>query len=127
MTDALSKFLASMRERLREGVYDFNTLHFGVYPQAMVAPHQCPHVLTRRTIEHSHSSNIHVHIGAPPAISSYPYWMHITGDIRTATFKVGDIVIHDRGHLFALDHPAVKAIAAKYPGRPGLEQEPRSF
>jgi hypothetical protein len=125
--DALRRFLSSMRERLGEGVYDFNTLHFGVHPQAMVAPHQCPHVLFRRTIEHSHSSNIHVHIGAPPAIPSYPYWMHVTGDIRTATFRVGDTVIHDRGHLTALDHPAVIAMAAKYPGRPGLEPEPRSF
>ena len=124
---ALRNFLASMRDRVGDGVYDFNTLHFGVHPQAAVAPHQCPNILFRRTIEHSHSSNIHVHIGAPPAIPSYPYWMHCTGDIRTATFKVGDTVVHDRGHLTFLDHPAVLAIAEKYPGRPGLKPEPRSF
>jgi hypothetical protein len=64
--DALRRFLASMRERLGDGVYDFNCLHFGVHPQAAVGPHQCPNILYRRLIEHSHSSNIHVHIGAPP-------------------------------------------------------------
>lgn len=124
--DALDTFLATMRERLGDGVYDFNALHFGVHPQASVASHQCPNILYRRLIEHSHSSNIHVHIGAPEATSSYPYWMHITGDIRTATFRVGDTIIHDRGHLTTLDHPAVRAIAARYPGRPGLEPAPRS-
>ena len=119
--EALQRFLASMEERLGEGVYDFNALHFGVHPQARVASHQCPNLLYRRLIEHSHSSNIHVHIGAPEAVpETYPYWMHVTGDIRTATFKVGDTLVHDRGHLTALDNPAVKAIAVKYPDRPGL-------
>jgi hypothetical protein len=121
--DALRRFLASMHERLGDGVYDFKQLHFGVHPQASVAPHQCPNILYRRLIEHCHSSNIHVHIGAPPATDAYPYWMHCTGDIRTATFRAGDTLVHDRGHLTALDHPAVLAIAAKYPGRPGVGTE----
>ena len=124
---ALSQFLVSMHERLGDGVYDFNCLHFGVHPQASVAPHQCPNILHRRLIEHSHTSNIHVHIGAPPVTPDYNYWMHCTGDIRTATFRVGDTIIHDRGYLTALNHPAVLAVAAKYPGRPGLEPEPRSY
>ncbi|MBW2027988.1 MAG: hypothetical protein JRH06_14695 [Deltaproteobacteria bacterium] len=75
-------------------------------------------------IEHAHSSNIHVHIGAPPATEEYPCWMHCTGDIRTATFRVGDTLIHDRGHLMALDHPQVESVAKRYPGRPGLQPEP---
>lgn len=124
--EALRRFLEFMRQRLGDGVYDFNCVHFGVHPQASVAPHQCPSLLYRRLIEHSHSSNIHFHIGAPPATNSYPYWLHCTGDIRTATFKVGDVTVHDRGHLTALDHPAVQAIARKYPGRPGTGPEPVS-
>ncbi|MFC1942778.1 hypothetical protein ACFLWU_06150 [Chloroflexota bacterium] len=118
--DALRCFLDSMRERLGEGVYDFNGLHFGVHPQASVTAHQCPNLLYRRLIDHSHSSNIHVHIGAPSPNKNYNYWMHCTGDIRTATLRVGDTLIHDKGHLTALDHSAVLAIAEKYPGRPGL-------
>ena len=125
--DALRHFLASMQNLLGDGVYDFNTLHFGVHPQAFVAEHQCPNRLYRRLIEHANSCNIHVHIGAPPSTPKYPYWMHCTGDIRTATFRVGDTLVHDRGHLTALDHPAVLAVAAKYPGRPGLGPEPRSY
>jgi hypothetical protein len=125
--EALKRFLASMRERLGDKVYDFNGLHFGVHPQASVAPQQCPHILYRRLIEHAHSSNFHVHIGAPPTTPSYNYWMHCTGDIRTPTFRVGDNLVYDRGHLTALDHAAVRAIAAKYPDRPGIEPAPRSF
>jgi hypothetical protein len=125
--ETLKRFLNSMRERLGDGVYNFKALHFGVHPQASVAPHQCPNILYRRLIEHSHSSNIHVHVGAPEATPNYPYWMHITGDIRTATFRVGKTLIHDRGHLTALDHPAVLAVAAKYPGRPCLEPVPGSY
>jgi hypothetical protein len=125
--EALRRFLASMVGRLGEEVYSFNCLHFAVHPQAAVRSHQCPNILYRRLIDHSHSSNIHVHIGAPPATSSYPYWMHCTGDIRTATFRVGDTLVHDRGHLTALDHPGVLAMAAKYPGRPGVNRGPGSL
>ena len=124
--DALRRFLASMRERLGDKVYDFKYLHSGVHPQASVAPHQCPSLLYRRVIDHSHSSNIHVHIGGPPPTPTYPYWMHCTGDIRTATFRVGETLIHDCGHLTALDHPKVLSVAEKYPGRPGLGSVPRS-
>jgi len=125
--EALKKFLASMVSRVGEGVYDFRCLHFGVHPQANVGPQHCPNPLYRRLIEHAHSSNIHVHIGAPPATKEYPYWMHCTGDIRTATFKVGDVVVHDKGFLTAQRHPKVLEVAAKYPGRPGVEPEPWNF
>jgi hypothetical protein len=123
---ALEGFLAMMRGRLGDGVYDFNTLHFGVHPQATICEHQCPNILHRRLIDHAHSSNIHVHIGAPPDTPSYPYWMHLTGDIRTASFRLGEKLVHDKGHLTVLDDPAVLAVAAKYPGRPGLKFESRS-
>ncbi len=125
--EALKSFLADMRGRVGDGVYDFNAFHFGVHPQAMVAPHQCPNILHQRVIEHSHSSNIHVHIGAPGSTESYPYWMHCTGDVRTPTLRVGDTLVYDKGHLRVLDDPAVKAVAQKYPGRPGLDPLPRSF
>jgi len=122
--DALNRFLSTMIDRVGEGVFDFKCLHFGVHPQAFIGAHQCPNILYRRLIEHAHSSNIHVHIGAPPATADYPYWMHCTGDIRTPTFRVGDTIVHDRGYLTALDHPKVREIASKYPGRPGINPEP---
>lgn len=125
--DALRRFLASMVERVGEGIYGFDCLHFGVHPQAKVSLQQCPHVIYHRLIDHSHSSNIHVHIGAPSPTPTYKYWVHCTGDIQTATFKVGDTLVHDHGHLTALDNPVVRAIAAKYPDRPGVEPAPRSY
>ena len=124
---ALEKFLIEMSKRVGDGVWDFNTFHFGVHPQAIIGPHQCPNILQRRTIEHSNSCDLHIHIGAPPPTKDYPYWMHITGDIRQPTLKVGDAVIYNNGHLAALDSPAVKAVAEKYPGRPGLELMPVCF
>ena len=125
--DALTRFLASMKERLGEGVYGFNRMHSGVHPHAAVGPHQCPSNLYRRVIDHSHSSNLHFHVGAPMPTPEYQYWMHITADIRTATLRVGENLVHDRGRLISLDDPAVLAVAAKYPGRPGLEPMPRSY
>jgi hypothetical protein len=124
---ALKSFLEDMKPRVGEGVYDFNVFHFGVHPQASVAPHQCPNVLHRRIIEHSHSCDLHVHIGAPPSNEKYPYYMHITGDIRKPSLKMGDTVVYENGHLMALDSPGVAAVAAKYPGRPGVEPWPRQF
>ena len=120
---ALQRFLKHMERRAGDGVWDFNTFHFGVHPNAHVLDHQCPNVLHRRLIEHSHACDIHVHIGAPPSTKRYPYWMHITGDIRTATLQVGDTIVYNKGHLYALDDPTVIETAKKYPGRPGLPDQ----
>jgi hypothetical protein len=124
---ALTRFLNLMKGYLGAGVFDFNAMHFGVHPQAFVSEHQCPNILHRRLIEHSQTSTVHFHIGAPKATESYPYWMHCTGDIRSATLRIGNHLVHDRGHLTALDSPAVLAVAEKYPGRPGLKPEPVSY
>ena len=121
--EALKRFLTKMQETLGDGVWRFDCLHGGVHPQASVSPYQCPSVLHRRMIEHAHTCNIHVHIGAPDWTPSYNYWMHLTGDLRTASLRVGDKLVWDKGHLTALDSPEVKAVAAKYPDRPGLEPE----
>ena len=83
--------------------------------RAFVQEHQCLNILHRRLIEHSHSTNIHVHIGTPPSNETYPYWMHVTGDIRSATLKVGDAVVYDKGYLKALDNQLVLDLDRKYP------------
>ena len=124
---ALRNFLKSMEPKLGQEAYNFPEIHSGVHPQAVVAPHQCDHPLIRRVVDHSESCNIHFHIGAPWPRPEYPYWLHITGDLRTATWRIGDHIVHDKGHLTALDHPKVKEVAAKYPDRPGLTPWPRSF
>jgi hypothetical protein len=122
--EALRAFMATLAEKLGESTYTFDTLHFGVHPQARVAPQQCPSALYRRMIEHSDTHNLHVHVGSPKATKEYPYWPHITGDLRQPTFRIGDKLVHENGRLTALDDPEVLAVAAKYPGRPGLAPEP---
>jgi hypothetical protein len=124
---ALRRFLKTMEPKLGQDAYNFPEIHSGVHPQAVVAPQQCSHPLIRRVIEHSESCNIHFHIGAPWPRPEYPYWLHITGDLRTATWKVGDHLIHDKGHMTALDHPKVIAVAEKYPDRPGLKRWPQNY
>jgi hypothetical protein len=118
--NALKRFLRAMENRLGDGVYNFNQMHCGVHPQARVESHQCPSLIYRRLIEHSHSSNVHVHIGSPPAVPNYNFWMHCTGDIRNATWRIGGTVLLDRGRMTVLDHSDVRAIAERYPDRPGL-------
>jgi hypothetical protein len=118
--DALSSFLKDMSTRLGDGVYNINTFHYGVNPQASVREDQCPNPLVRRYIDHSHVCNLHLHIGKPPATKDYPYVLHCTADIRKPTLKVGDTLVYDNGYLTTLDNPEVLKIASKYPDRPGL-------
>jgi hypothetical protein len=123
----LRQFLAEMEERKDDSVYDFPIIHSGVHPQAEVGPYQCPSSLYRRMIEHGHSCNVHAHIGAQPGTPKYPYKMHMTADIRSATWRVGGVLVHDKGRLCALDHPEVLAVAKKYPDRPGIESAPLRY
>lgn len=124
---ALKRFLEEMKTKVGDCVYNFPAIHAGVHPNAVIGPHQCPNTNYRRVIEHAHSSNIHVHIGSEHKEKNYPYWLHVTGDLRAATWKVGDKVIYNQGYLTALDHPKVLETANKYPDRPGLGLLPWSY
>lgn len=116
----LKKFLKMLHDKIGMGddVYAFNTLHFGVHPQARVVAHPCPSELYRCMIRHSDARNLHVHIGSPKATPAFPYWPHITGDLRNCDFSISDFQMHKNGRLTVLDDPAVKAVVARYPGRP---------
>ncbi|MDW8003016.1 MAG: hypothetical protein RMJ39_10235 [Deltaproteobacteria bacterium] len=116
----LSAFFQYLSKFLGDKTYDFNCFHFGVHPNAKVDLHTCPHILYHRIIDHSHTSNIHFHLGAPPPTDEYPYWVHCTGDIRDATLKIGDTLIYENGRLLVLDDPYIKKVAEKYPDRPTL-------
>ncbi len=120
--EALVRFIKYMETEKGVGRrYEFNTMHSGVHPNAGVSVEQCPSENYRRLIEHAHTSNIHMHLGAEHGDKKgYPYWMHITADIRNATWEVGGRLVHDKGYLTAMDHPEVLRVAAMYPDRPGL-------
>lgn len=122
--EALRRFLASLAERFGDAVYEVPALHSGIHPQAAVEPHQCPDPAKRRWVEHSHTSNIHFHLGNVQNRPGWPYMLHVTGDVRGATFQVGDTIVHDNGRLVTLDDPEVRAVAERYPDRPGLTPGP---
>ena len=125
----LKEFMDYLKSRIGDSVYTFPSIHSGVHPQARVESRECPNPLYRRMVEHGGCGFVHGHIGRMPVAkgAGYPYWLHITADIPNATWRVGESLVHDRGHMTALDHPEVLAVAAKYPGRPGLRPLPRRY
>jgi len=125
--DALRRFLKDIEAVLGEDAYNVPEMHCGVHPCPVVAPQQCSNTLVQRIVDHSATYCVHFHIGAPWPRRQYPYWMHMTGDLVTATWKIGDNILVDKGHNTVLDLPRIKEIDAKYPDRPGLGPWPKSF
>ena len=126
--EAIKRFITFMeREKGISRRYEFNTLHSGVHPHAHVTVEECPNVNYRRLIEHAHTSNIHMHLGAEHGEKkAYPYWLHITGDIRHPTWRVGNKLVHQDGYMTALSSQEVLAVAARYPDAPPLPRPPHS-
>jgi len=77
---------------------------------------------TRDFIEHHDSSNLHFHLGVVPSEhrASYPYFVHITGDLQGASLQLGEALVYDFGRLTTLDLPEIKELSAHYPDRPGI-------
>ena len=109
-----------MEEKVGDGMWKFDTFHFGIHPNAVVLDDQCPNAIYKRIIDHSHSSNVHWHVGSAPAAEGYNYYPHITADIRHATLKVNDTLVYDNGYLECLQDPRVLEVAAQYPDLPGV-------
>ncbi|HTX69119.1 MAG TPA: hypothetical protein VMH50_08225 [Thermoleophilia bacterium] len=118
--DALVRYLRDMEGKVGDGMWKFDTFHFGIHPNAVVNDDQCPNAIYRRIIDHSHSSNVHWHVGSAPANEGYNYYPHITADIRHATLTVNDTLVYDNGYLECLQDPRVLEVAAKYPDLPGV-------
>lgn len=120
----LYAFLQDMESKVGEKIWLFDTFHFGVHPNAHVPYYQCPNDIYRRTIEHSDCSNVHWHIGSAGGHPGYPFYPHITGDIRRCTLKVGDTYVYKNGWLCCQDDLRLQEIMKKYPGRPGIPVNP---
>lgn len=118
--DLINRFLKIMEEKVGDGIWKFDTFHFGIHPNAKVTEDECPNAIYRRIIDHSHHSNIHWHVGSAPANENYPYYPHITADIRNVTLKVNDALVYDEGYLMCLQDRRVLEVAAKYPDLPGV-------
>ena len=60
-----------MEGRVGDGIWRFDTFHFGIHPNAKVTDAECPNAIYKRIIDHSHTSNLHWHIGSAPANENY--------------------------------------------------------
>jgi hypothetical protein len=119
----IHRYLSLLADRFGEEVFAMPALHSGVHPNASCESHICTDPLWQRLIEHQHTCNIHFHIGTLPRGADFPTNMlHLTGDIRQATWKVGDVTVMENGRLKAMEHPDVQAVAARYPDRPGIPE-----
>jgi hypothetical protein len=119
--ELLKRFLKVMEGKVGDGIWKFDTFHFGIHPNAAVTEDECPNAIYRRIIDHSHHSNMHWHVGSAPGIEGkYFYYPHITADIRNTDMKVNDTVVYDDGYLMCLQDKRVLDIAAKFPELPGI-------
>ncbi len=119
----LRAFYQFVSKYLGESAYEVRGFHGGVHPSAHIAPHECPDQLYRSFIEHHHWSSFHIHLGNSRPAAEFPYNLHISGELRGGSLKVGDQFLYEEGRLTAADNPSVRAIAERYPDRPGLEPE----
>ena len=62
-----------------------------------------------------------MHLGQAGHNSDFPFSLHTAAEVRGARLTVGNQVIHDGDRLAAFDDPRVRAVAARYPDRPGLD------
>jgi hypothetical protein len=110
----LERFLRELAKRVGEDAYRIAAFHGGVHPHARVDVHQCPDANYREFIEHHDSGSCHFHIGSAACDPTYPYFLHLTAELRRATFRVGDITVYKEGHLTAFDQPSIMELAKTY-------------
>ena len=95
--DAQRCFLASMLERVGDWVYNFDACILVSIPRRPSDRTSARAPCIAALLNMFSVLTSMFMWGAPPATSNYTYWMHCTGDIRTATFRVGDTLAHDQG------------------------------
>jgi hypothetical protein len=120
--DAINRALKDLETKVGDGIWKFDTFHFGIHPNASVTHDQCPNDIYRRIIEHSHPSNMHWHLGSAPANENYNFYPHVTADIRNCTLKIADKLVWDNGYMLCQQDKRVLDVAAKYPDLPGIPE-----
>jgi N-acetyl-gamma-glutamylphosphate reductase len=114
--------LKELEGKVGDGIWKFDTFHFGIHPNAKVTKDECPNDIYRRIIDHSHTSNMHWHLGSAPANERYNFYPHVTADIRNCTLRINDELVWDEGYMMTLQDPELQKIAAKYPDLPGIPE-----
>ena len=121
--ETLTRFYQFISKYLGDAAYEVRGFHGGVHPSAILEPHQCPNAAYRHFIEHHHWSSFHFHMGNSRRSKTFQYLMHISAELRGGNLKIGENYVYKDGKISSADHPKVRAIAAKYKDRPGLEPE----
>jgi len=104
-----------------KNAFEIRGPHGGVHPHAILSREQCPDDDYREFVASFHTDAVHMHLGQAGRSASFPFNLHTAAEARGATFKAGSHVLHDRGRLAVTNDPRVKAVAARYAGRPGLQ------
>ena len=119
----LERFLTELAKRVGDDAFRLAAFHGGVHPCARVSPHQCPDASYREFIEHHHSESCHFHLGSAAGDPTYPYFLHVTAELRKATFRVGETDFYKEGHLKALDDPNILELAKQFDRPPRWNPE----
>lgn len=119
--DLLRDFLRALSRHLGDHAYEMRGFHGGAHPHARVSEHECPDAYYRAFIEHHGAHSVHFHLGNSHLTPEYPFNVHISAELQGATVQVGENTVYQDGRLTAFDHPKVRAIAAMYADRPGVD------
>jgi hypothetical protein len=121
---AIEGFLAALAKRVGDkAAYEIRGPHGGVHPQARVTAVQCPDEEYREFIASFHTSAVHMHLGQGGRSNSFPFNLHTAAEVRGATLKVGEHVLHENGRLGVADDPRVREVAGRYTDRPSLNEK----
>jgi len=121
--DVLRDFLKALSHHLGDSAYEMRGWHGGAHPHARVSEQECPDPMYRAFVEHHGAHSMHFHLGNSHMAKDYPFNVHVSAELQGATVKVGDNVVYEHGRLTAFDHPEVRKIEARYPGRPGVSDQ----
>ena len=114
-------FFKALSHHLGDAAYAMRGFHGGAHPYAKVSETECPDVYYRAFIEHHGAHSVHFHLGNSHDTPEYPFNIHASAEVQGATVEVGGNIIYKDGRLTAFDDPRVRAIAARYPDRPGVD------
>ncbi len=59
-------------------------------------------------------------MGQGGSVADFPYNLHTAVELRGARLTVGNMVLHAGNRPGVADDPRVQAVAARWPGRPGV-------
>jgi hypothetical protein len=66
-------------------------------------------------------------LGSAARDPTYPYFLHVTAELRKATFRVGESDFYREGHLTALDDPDIVEMAKQFEFDGRMRPNPKAW